>query len=263
MSTLFSGEEDIHCGVTVSSVNEPCSDMNEFTEKLKASLSNWEQNRRRAIWFKVNISQVQWIPVLAEHGFRIHNGVGDVITMVRWLPKEEVSRVPIYAHTMVGAGALVLTSDDSKLLTVRERYRQLPYWKLPGGYVEPHEDIAEAAIREVLEETNIRTEFEGLVTFRHSLRAVFDCSDLYFIVSLKPLNFDIIKQNEEVEEVVWMDVSKFLNHPEVHDMNRKIVRKCLEDRKTGTKITKEVMSHPITGRPQSIYSVTSFPVRDI
>uniref|UniRef100_R4G3B8 Putative nudix hydrolase fgf-2 n=3 Tax=Rhodnius TaxID=13248 RepID=R4G3B8_RHOPR len=255
MSTLFSGEDDIHHGVTINSVNEPCSDINEFTEKLKASLDKWEQNRRRAIWFKVNISQVQWIPVLAEHGFRIHNGVGDVITMVRWLPKEETSRVPVYAHTMVGTGAVVLTSDGSKLLTVKERYRQLPYWKLPGGYVEPHEDIAEAAIREVLEETNIRTEFEGLVTFRHSLKAVFSCSDIYFIVCLKPLNFNIIKQKEEVEEVVWMDVSEFFHHPQVHEMNKNIVRKCLQARKNGSRITKEVMLHPITGIPQAIYSI--------
>lgn len=35
MSTLFSGEDDIHHGVTINSVNEPCSDINEFTEKLK------------------------------------------------------------------------------------------------------------------------------------------------------------------------------------------------------------------------------------
>ncbi|KAK9509124.1 hypothetical protein O3M35_006509 [Rhynocoris fuscipes] len=258
MASIFSGKEDFHKGITVTSHQEPCNDIDEFTGKLKASLKEWEESGRRAVWFKVNISQAEWIPVLAEHGFRIHNGVGETVTMVRWLPKDEKSRVPIYAHNMVGAGAVVLT-EDNKILTVRERFRQMPFWKLPGGYVEPHEDIVEAAMREVLEETNIRTEYEGLVTFRHSLKSVFGCSDLYFIVSLKPLNFDLVKENEEVEDVAWMKLTEFLEHPEVHELNRKLVRKCLQYRKNNVTISRELTTHPITGSPQAIYSISGLP----
>lgn len=55
--------------------------------------------------------------------------------MVRWLAAEE-SRIPVFAHTMIGAGAVVV-DNQGRLLVVQERYRDILYWKLPGGYVEP------------------------------------------------------------------------------------------------------------------------------
>ena len=37
-------------------------------------------------------------------------------------------------------------------------------WKLPGGYCEMKEDLVDAAIREVQEETNIKTRFESVIS---------------------------------------------------------------------------------------------------
>lgn len=71
------------------------------------------------------------------------------------------------------------------------------------------EDIVDAVQREVQEETNIRTEFVSVISFRHTLKSNFGCSDIYFVVELKPLNFDIKKEDEEIEASQWMDVSKF------------------------------------------------------
>lgn len=56
--------------------------------------------------------------------------------MCRWLPENEESRIPLFAHTMVGAGGIVINSKG-ELLVVQERFKNVPYWKLPGGYVEP------------------------------------------------------------------------------------------------------------------------------
>lgn len=69
------------------------------------------------------------------------------------------------------------------------------------------EEIGEAAQREVLEETGIKTEFLSLLSVRHLPSAVFGCSDLYFVVRLKPLSSEITKQDDEVEDCQWMDVS--------------------------------------------------------
>lgn len=56
--------------------------------------------------------------------------------MCLWLPEKESSKIPHYAHYMIGAGAIVI-NDNNQILVVRERYRAVPFWKLPGGYADP------------------------------------------------------------------------------------------------------------------------------
>ena len=72
-----------------------------------------------------------------------------------------------------GAFAPIAVTVDVVLLTVVERQLMVlliqrgkpPFegaWALPGGFVEPDEDLAEAAARELLEETGIGVEPESL-----------------------------------------------------------------------------------------------------
>lgn len=57
--------------------------------------------------------------------------------MAKWLPKDLASNLPVYAHTMVGVGGLVV-NDKDQILTISEKQAIIPgAWKLPGGYVEP------------------------------------------------------------------------------------------------------------------------------
>jgi ADP-ribose pyrophosphatase YjhB (NUDIX family) len=37
---------------------------------------------------------------------------------------------------MIGVGAVVM-NKAREILVVREKYSLIPFWKLPGGYVEP------------------------------------------------------------------------------------------------------------------------------
>ncbi len=57
------------------------------------------------------------------------------------------------ARTTLGVRALV-TDPSGRVLLVRHGY--VPGWYFPGGGVEAHESAAEAAVREVFEETAIR-----------------------------------------------------------------------------------------------------------
>ena len=74
------------------------------------------------------------------------------------LDPDDTCNVPSYAHTLVGVGGMVV-DEDNNVLVVQERFRFSNHWKLPGGYVDPGEDIHTAAIREVFEETGVKTKF--------------------------------------------------------------------------------------------------------
>ncbi|CAH1389826.1 unnamed protein product [Nezara viridula] len=251
---VFQGTLDQHNGITVESVSNACNDIQDFAVKLEASLLQWEKERLRGVWFNVDISQIEWIPILSQKGFNIHHAKDNKVSLYLWLPKLESCKIPPYAHNMVGAGALVI-NDNNQILVVHERYRTVSFWKLPGGYVDPGEEIGEAAQREVLEETGIKTEFLSLLSVRHLPSAVFGCSDLYFVVRLKPLSYEITKQDDEVEDCQWMDINTFLSHPQVIDHVRNFVKQAILNEKEGIAMIRNKSEHPLTKKPQYIFTV--------
>ncbi|XP_076038300.1 uncharacterized protein LOC143023597 isoform X2 [Oratosquilla oratoria] len=200
--TLFQGTKDRYAGVTVNSLEEPQHSGN-IENVLKASLSHWKELKIRGVWFKVNLKQADWVPVLSKHGFVFHHAQTEYVMMVKWLPKKESNNIPKYAHNMIGVGAFVV-NDKEELLVVQEKFYRIPHWKLPGGYVEPGEDLETAAIREVQEETGITAEFISLVAMRHLHGANFGVSDMYFIVNLRPKTFKIKMCERELSACMWM-----------------------------------------------------------
>lgn len=83
---------------------------------------------------------------------------------------------------MIGVGGMVINSKD-EILVVQEKFG-FAQWKLPGGRaiylnpnktyltpwslgnVDPNEGLVDAVIREVFEETGIKTEFKSVIAFR-------------------------------------------------------------------------------------------------
>lgn len=57
--------------------------------------------------------------------------------MYKWLPVGLSANIPVFAHTMLGVGGLVV-NDQRQILTIKENNAIVQgAWKLPGGYVEP------------------------------------------------------------------------------------------------------------------------------
>ncbi|XP_021920633.1 nudix hydrolase 8 isoform X4 [Zootermopsis nevadensis] len=257
LNQVFQGQEDRFHGITVDSSKEPC-DVSVFPKKLEASLKHWTEKSFRGIWFKVTLEYADWVPFLAKNEFQFHHAKSGYVMMYRWLPTTEECNIPPYAHTMIGVGAVVV-NDAHEILVVKEKYFLIPHWKLPGGYVEPGEDIGDAAVREVLEETNVKSEFEFLISLRHTHSGMFRCSDIYFVVGLKPVSEEINKCNREIAACEWMKVEDFLHHPNVHETNRFFVRKYLEYLKNRVTVECVKGTHPLLHKPQCVYSIDFDP----
>ncbi|CAH1100656.1 unnamed protein product, partial [Psylliodes chrysocephalus] len=255
--THFKGKQDRYKGVIIDSEEEECTDITDFCKKLDDSLKIWTENELRGIWFKVHLNQSEWVPVLAKNGFKYHHAKEEYILMYKWLPKTENSNIPPFAHTMLGVGAVVI-NDRNELLIVREKHniRNVVHYKLPGGYVEPGENIVDAAIREVHEETNIRTEFQSVLTLRHTHGSAYNCSDIYMVVHLKALTDNIIKCEREIAEAKWIDIKDFLNHPDITQLNKFFVRKYLEYKDNAIKINCFHGIHELMNKAYTMYSVT-------
>ena len=75
--------------------------------------------------------------------------------MCRWLPGGE-SPLPPNATHQVGVGAVVVDAGRGRVLVVQEAVGPaVGHWKIPTGLLHAREDVADAARREVLEETGL------------------------------------------------------------------------------------------------------------
>ena len=94
-----------------------------------------------------------------------------------------------------GAAAVVI--DDGKILLMKRR--DVEVWSLPGGAIEADETVAQAAVREVLEETGIDIALTRLVGIysRPQWRAGGDHGVVF---AGRPLTHKITPQPEEAIE---------------------------------------------------------------
>ena len=203
-------------------------DPEEFRQILRHSLEAWKDRELLVVWLEVPISKAVLIPVAVEEGFTFHHSNDDYLMMTYCLV--EGAFIPPFATHYIGAGGVVLNARQ-ELLVVCERYRrpgQAPFYKLPGGALQPGEHLTDAVIREVLEETGVKTEFDALVCFRHWHGYRYGKSDIYFVCRLRPLSRDISIQEEEIEECLWMPVAEFLNSEGISVFNKHIVKAALD-----------------------------------
>lgn len=202
--------------------------VNEFERLLRDVLAAWKQEAIKVVWLEIPSDKSDFIPVAVALGFQFHHCEENHLLLITPLI-ENAFIFPDASH-YVAAGAAVI-SDENDLLVVKERYRNPKYsafYKLPGGLLNEGEHIADAAIREVREETGVETVFEALTCFRHLHHLNFGKSNLYFICRMRPLTHDITIDESEIEEAFWMPAEEFLAHDRVHEFNKRIVEASLK-----------------------------------
>ena len=199
----------------------------EFKMALRWSLDAWQSEGLLVVWLEVPIHRSVLIPLAVEAGFTFHHSNEGYLMMTLQLVPN--AHVPPFATHYIGAGGVVLR-DEKDLLVVCERHRQpgqAPFYKLPGGALLAGEHLADAVVREVLEETGVHTHFDAVVCFRHWHGYRYGKSDIYFVCRLHPLSQEITMQEEEIEDCLWMPVNDFLGSEGVSVFNKSIVSAAL------------------------------------
>jgi 8-oxo-dGTP pyrophosphatase MutT (NUDIX family) len=201
-------------------------DTERFLFLLSNSIRAWRNENVKVVWMRLNLEQAILVPAAVDNGFVYHHA--DAAGVQLTLTITPGSYIPPFATHYIGAGGVVVT-ENRELLVVSEAYRTKRHYKLPGGALHPGEHIADAAVREVREETGIETVFRSLICFRHWHGYRHGKSDIYFVCRLDPRSFDINRDPSEISECLWMPVDEYLNHDDVHAFNRSIVRAALHE----------------------------------
>uniref|UniRef100_A0A5B6ZRN9 Putative nudix hydrolase 10-like isoform X1 n=1 Tax=Davidia involucrata TaxID=16924 RepID=A0A5B6ZRN9_DAVIN len=225
---LLPAINDDHGGVIVE-MKEPM-DSKVFCTLLRASISQWKQQGKKGVWIKLPIELVNLVETVVKEGFWYHHAEPQYLMLVYWIPKT-ANTIPANATHRVVIGAIIM-NDKRELLVVQEksgRFQGTGVWKIPTGGVDEGEDIFAAAIREVKEETGIDAEFVEILAFRQSHKTFFEKSDLLFLCILRPLSFNIQKQELEIEAAQWMPFEEYAAQPfaQKHDLFKYITEICL------------------------------------
>ena len=222
----FQIEIDDFGGVIIDQASLP-NDTGDFEHSLKQALIEWKCQNLKLVWLRLPIEKSDLIPIAVKLGFSFHHCRGDYIMLTGGL--QEDAFIPPYASHFIGVGGVVL-SEQKELLVVLEKYngKKSPHnYKLPGGLVEVGEAVSEGVVREVFEETGVKTRFESLVGFTHQAVWRFEKSAFYLVCRLYPLTKNIIIDEKEIAEAFWIPVDQYLAHPEVQAFNKRIVEHSL------------------------------------
>ena len=136
--------------------------------------------------------------------------------MCLWMDESTHDKIPAYADHYIGVGGAVINDKDEILLIKEHRQPEPKQWKLPGGFMDPGETINKAVQREVMEETGVKTEFQGILGMREVLDARYSASDLYIVCLMRSLESQEINiiDKREVCDAKWVPLSELSSNKE-------------------------------------------------
>lgn len=206
------------------------ADRRTFAGDLAESIAAWRTEGVKVVWLQLPTRLAELVPEAVAAGFAYHHATEGWVQLT--ISLEAGSYIPPFATHYIGAGGVVI-NERRELLVIQERHHTRKHYKLPGGALHPGEHLVEAVIREVAEETGITTEFVCLVCFRHWHGYRHGKSDIYFVTRLRPLAEVITPDPSEIAECFWMPVAAYLEHPDTHAFNRRIVQAALDLEQSG------------------------------
>ena len=226
------------------------------SSRIEATVSHLSELGKTAVWVSVPVAAASLIPTFSDLGFDLHHTSPDAVHLYNWLPSSPC-RIPDYASHQVGCGAVCL-NDRGEILVVREKNKNYARWKIPGGLLDVGEDIGDAAVREVKEETGVEVAFGSMMAVRHTHKAQFGRSDLYFICRMTAVEDSVpVAQEDEIAATRWLPFEEFKSmvfeetpHPVMQEMTKIIEQGEKHD------IKRSLIKSIVPGRdPSPVYHV--------
>jgi len=163
-------------------------DRDSFLDVIRQEFDRWasrlSHSRERftaVMWLNVPKEMSRVVPWLVDSdpGIRIHHANAGRIMFVRPHPSSAGrAQIPSYGTHYVKVECVVLEEGTGRVLMVRERIGTDTPFKNVSGSAESGEFFADAAIREVREETGIRARFVCLIGCGNRLRTRFDRDEI-------------------------------------------------------------------------------------
>jgi len=133
-------------------------------------------------------------------------------------------------NSLVPAASAVVANDRGEILMQRRRDNDM--WALPGGTMDLGESIGDTAVREVLEETGLNVEIQGIIGIYSDPRHIIEYSDgevrQQFNICFRARLIDgTLRSSDESTDVRWVAPQELEELP-IHHTTRLRLRHFLE-----------------------------------
>lgn len=105
--------------------------------------------------------------------------------------------------------SFITDATQAKVLAVRNIDPAGDRWSLPGGAVEDHESLEQAAIREAKEETGLDIQVHGIVAIQE--RVFVEKQEHVLFITFKGEIVGGLEQlirADEIAEIAWLDIAQ-------------------------------------------------------
>ena len=126
-------------------------------------------------------------------------------------------------NTNWGQSVTGIVINDGKVLLARHTYGNGKGMLIvPGGYVEYGETPQDALVREYKEEVNIIVKPCDIIAIR------FNMHDWYIAFRAEYISGNATSDNDENNEVIWLDIEEALSKEDVPDLTKKLIKSAVK-----------------------------------